>query len=79
MLLVKKIDLENLLYERVTDEYKLLIDFKNEMCELEVSECGKLKFDIECRINYTGKIINMEYNFNDEKKVINIDMKEVIK
>ncbi len=71
------IDRENKIYQRITKEYKMIIDFKKKIGSFIFLNGESCDIDIECEYVDNNKEIKLKYNFDDDIKTLIIQRKDV--
>lgn len=69
------IDIKNKLYIRKSKDYKMTIDFSNNICYFILPKEGELSINIEGKLIINHRKIVIEYSYGENKK-IEIEIKE---
>ena len=67
-----KIDIAKRIYERISKEYTMIIDFKKEICTFVFSNEDRCSFDIKASFQETKTGMVLKYSLDDEIKEIDI-------
>lgn len=66
----QEIDLKNHIYNRITNDYKMIIDFNKKIGTFNFVTGEMCNIDIECNYIDNNKEIILKYNFDDDIKTL---------
>ena len=67
---INKIYLKDNKYIRITKDYEMIVDFNTNLCYFILPNKEKFSVNIDGYINLNNRIITIEYNYGEAKKII---------